>query len=243
MNRNPQATPPLAHSVKRFLLHVRRNLYEMRAFVPGLREQHRLEKMVGPLGFWKELQKYHLEILTKNGLKPHHKLLDLGCGPLLGGIPFIRYLDAGNYVGLDISPTAIEAAEQQIKKHKLSDKKPRVFLSDGFGEKELGNERFDFVWASQMLYYFNDEKLATILRIVGDHLAPGGKFLGDVFELDHYEFKFPELGKYVRHTPESLQKVAAQVGLKATLLGTIETFGYPKRLSLRKNLLFEFTRI
>jgi predicted TPR repeat methyltransferase len=241
MNPKPQAAPPLSHSVKRFLLHVRRNLYEMRAFVPGLRERHRLEKMVGPLGFWSQLQQYHLQILTQNGLKPNHKLLDLGCGPLLGGIPFIKYLDASNYVGLDISPSAIEAAEQQIRKYKLDRKKPRVFVSSGFGEKELGAERFDFVWASQMLYYFNDEKLATILRIVREHLTPGGKFLGDVFELDHYEFKFPELGKYVRHTPESLQKVATQAGLKSRLLGTIEEFGYPKRLSLRRNLLFEFT--
>jgi SAM-dependent methyltransferase len=241
MNANSPAAPPLKHSLKRFLLHVRRNVYELRAFIPGLRERHRLEKMVGPLGFWNELQRYHLEILTRNGLKPEHKLLDVGCGPLLGGIAFIRYLNAGNYAGLDISPASVEAGEEQIKKYGLGAKKPRVFVSSDFGEKELGSERFDFIWASQMLYYFNDEKLGTILRVVAEHLAPGGKFLGDVFELDHYEFKFPELGKYVRHTPESLEKVAAQNGLKARLLGTIEQFGYPKRLSLRKNLLFEIT--
>jgi SAM-dependent methyltransferase len=237
---NATTNPPLKHSLKRLLLHVRRRLYGVRSIIPGLRERHRLEKMVGPLGFWTALQRYHLELLTRNGLKHNHRLLDVGCGPLLGGIKFIEYLDPNNYVGYDIDPVRIETAKEQIKKHKLETKKPRIFVSSDFGASEL-RETFDFIWASQMLYYFDDEKLKGIFRTVATQLAPGGKFLGDVFELDHYEFRFPELGKYVRHTPESMQKVAAHAGLNCTLLGTIGEFGYPKRLSLRKNLLFELT--
>ena len=65
----------LLHTLKRLLMHSRRRAYGLRAFVPGLREHHRLEAMVGPLGFWGELQRYHLQFLQTNGLKPSHSLL------------------------------------------------------------------------------------------------------------------------------------------------------------------------
>jgi ubiquinone/menaquinone biosynthesis C-methylase UbiE len=38
-----------------------------------------------------------------------HKLLDIGCGALRGGIHFINYVDAGNHYGLDLNSWLIEA--------------------------------------------------------------------------------------------------------------------------------------
>ena len=237
------ANAPFRHTLKRFLMRSRRRAYGLRAFVPGLRERHRLEAMVGPLGFWKELQRYHLQLLQTHGLKPGHTLLDIGCGPLQGGVPFIKYLESNGYTGLDIDPTRIEAARKQIARHNLAAKNPRVFVSSSFGREELCDETFDFMWASQVLYYFDVGTMSDLLGMARQRLNPGGKFLGDVFALDHYEFRHPEnAGKYVRHTPESMQALAARHELKVRCLGTIGQFGYPKRLSLRTNLLFEITR-
>src|SRR5205807_6035012 len=53
-------------------------------------------------GAWEEIGRLQFEFLTGNGLKPHHRLLDVGCGALRGGLHFIRYLDEGNYVGVDL---------------------------------------------------------------------------------------------------------------------------------------------
>lgn len=224
-------------------MHARRRAYGFRAFIPGLREHHRLEAMVGPLGFWAALQRYHLHLLQSNGLEPNHTLLDIGCGPLQGGIAFIRYLGINGYTGIDIDPTRIQAANAQILRHHLAAKHPRLFVSSSFGQDELGDQTFDYMWASQILYYFDDRAMGSLLEMVQKRLNPGGKFLGDVFTPDHYEFRFPEhRGAYVRHTPESLQGIAEKYQLKARPLGTIEQFGYPKRLSLRSNLLFEFSR-
>lgn len=237
------SSAPALHSLKRFLMHTRRNAYGLRAFIPGLREHHRLEKMVGPLGFWKQLQRYHLQLLQTNGLLPHHTLLDIGCGPLQGGLAFIRYLKPGSYTGIDIDPVRIQAANEQVARHRLTEKKPGLFVSSSFGQDELGNQTFDFMWASQILYYFGEAAMSELLQMVVKRLNGGGKFLGDVFTPDHYEFKYPEhAGGYVRHTAESMQAIAAKHGLTARCLGTIEQFGYPKRLSLRSNLLFEITR-
>jgi len=217
-------------------------MYGLRAYIPGLRDFHRYEAMVGPLGYWRELQKYQLQLLVANGLKPDHRLLDIGCGPLQGGIAFIKYLNRKGYAGIDLDPLRIQAAHQQIARHRLADKSPNVQVSETFGKAELGSDSFDFVWASQILYYFNDNIMADLLATIRPRLNPGGKLLGDVFAPDHYEFRFPEHpGRYVRHTPESLQMLAQKHGFHVRGLGTIGDFGYPKRLSLRTNLLFEFT--
>lgn len=223
-------------------MNVRRRLYGIRAFVPGLRERHMLELMVGPLGFWNELQNYQLRALRVNGLEPQHHLLDIGCGPLQGGLAFIQYLQPAGYAGVDIDPVRIEAANAQVARHGLSQKEPSLFVSSTFGERELGDRTFDFIWASQILYYFDAHAMATLLANVRKRLKPGGKFLGDIYGPRHYLFRFPE-PRYVLHTVESLQGLAAQQGLRARSLGEIIQFGYPRRLSLHSNLLLEFTSL
>ena len=231
------------HKAKRILMHLRRRLYSLRAFVPGLRQRHRLEAMVGPLGFWDELQAYHLHVLREAGLKPGHSLLDIGCGPLQGGVAFARYLDPNRYTAIDIEPTRTREAYAQIAREDLGDRNPRIILSRSFGDEELNAEKFDFMWASQIIYYFDDAMMGRLLQFIGKRLNPGGKFLGDIFSPDHYEFKYPENpGRYVRHTPESIQLLAGQHGLQARCLGLIADYQYPKRLSLRTNLLIEITR-
>lgn len=223
-------------------MHLRRRAYGMRALVPGWREHHRLEAMVGPLGFWHELQRYHLNLLQKNGLKPGHTLLDIGCGPLQGGEAFIKYLEKDGYTGIDIDPLRIDAARSQVARHRLEAKHPRLYVSSSFGENELGEQTFDYMWASQILYYFNDEMMGKLLTMIRRRLRPGGKFLGDVFSVDHYEFRYPEnAGRYIQHTPESLTTICERYGLKVRALGTIENFGYPRRLSLRTNPLYEIS--
>ena len=221
---------------------VRRNLYGLRAYMPGLREHHRLEAMVGPLGFWSELQRYQIQLLRANGLQPEHTLLDIGCGPLQGGVAFIKYLKPNGYTGIDLDPARIQAAQIQIARHNLAEKRPSVLVSSTFGKAELGNQTFDFLWASQILCYFNNDVMACLFSTVRQQLNSGGKLLADVFALDHYEFRYPEhSGQYFRHTQQSLQTLAKKHGLRVRNLGMIERFGYPKRLSLRTNLLFEFT--
>jgi len=233
----------LFHRSKRALMHLRRRLYGLRALVPGLRERHRFEAMVGPLGFWDELQRYQLHVLCANGLKPDHSLLDLGCGPLQGGVAFIRYLDKNRYTGIDLEPTRIQAAHAQVARLSLAAKNPQLFVSSSFGKEELHDRAFDFIWASQILYYFNDIVMGTLLDMIRQRLNPGGRFLGDIFSPDHYEFRYPENpGRYIRHTPESLQLLAAQKRLQTRCLGPIVNFQYPKRLYLRSNLLIEITR-
>ena len=221
---------------------LRRKIYGLRVFIPWLRERHRLEVMVGPLGYWDKLQAYQLNLLVSNGLKPHHKLLDIGCGPLQGGLAYIKYLDKGNYFGIDKNTKAVTIGKTQVRKNKLEDKNPFLSVSDTFGLNEITDVNFDFMWSSQVLYYFDDDLLKSLLKMISLRLKENGKFLCDIIGPKHYEFRLKEHNWYL-HTVNSLNKIAKDYNLQARELGEIEQYGYPKRLALKTNLLIEITKM
>jgi SAM-dependent methyltransferase len=237
-----QKKPTLSQSVIRELRKVRRQVYAFRAYVPGLRFQHLKETMVGPVGYWDELQRYQLNVLVGNGLRPAHTLLDLCCGPLQGGMAFIRYLDTGGYVGVDINARNLAAGYRQILDQDLASKNPRLIRSEAFGRDFLGDAKFDFIFVSQTLYLFDDEKMAELLSLASRVLKPGGKFLGDILKPDlHASLIYPDCG-WLCHTAESLDTIAESQGMTARSLGEISQFRYPGKLSLSSNLMIEFTR-
>src|SRR5215831_13674860 len=160
--------------LKRNLRMIRRRLYGMRSYIPGLRHQHRLESLVGPLGHWKELQCYQFRVLTELGLQTNDMLLDIGCGPLQGGIGFIRYLAPNRYFGVDQKPAAIHAATDEITRKQLWGKKPTLLLSSSFGDEQLGDSNFDFMWLSQILYYFDEAGLHCLFAMAARRLLSGG---------------------------------------------------------------------
>ena len=221
---------------------LRRKLYGLRIFVPWLRERHRLELMVGPLGYWNELQSYQLNVLKANGLQPQHKLLDIGCGPLQGGIAFIKYLEKGNYFGIDKNIDVIEAGKNQIKSNKLTAKNPYLACSENFELNEISDIKFDYMWASQILYYFEEEKIRSLMQMISLRLKDNGKFLGDIIGLKHYEFRLKE-HNWILHSVESLKNQAKEYDLTVKNKGEIFQYSYPQKLSLSSNLLIEILKL
>src|SRR5215472_262077 len=60
-------------------------------------------------GLWEEVGQLQLDFLVAQGLMPHHRLLDIGCGSLRGGVKLIRYLCAGHYAGIDLHESLLNA--------------------------------------------------------------------------------------------------------------------------------------
>ena len=226
----------------RLLRLIRRGLYGLRAYIPGLSFAHKCEKMVGPVGYWKELQQYQFNALRSNGLKPEHYLLDLGCGPLQGGISFIRYLDVSRYTGVDLAAGNLNAAYRQISLHQLASKNPRLIQSANFGAECLGDAAFDFIWVSQLLYLFDEETMAGLLAFVSRRLRPGGKFLGDIINPERLQSVSSHYSDFVPYTLESIQRLAQSEGLKVRSLGEILQYQYPSRLTLKQSWMLEFTK-
>lgn len=235
----PPSLRPGFDPVRKFLRHV------LFLCIPSMREQRRLDRMIGPLGHWEAIKEYQISLLKRMGLRPQHTLLDIGCGPLSGGLAFIPYLEPGNYFGVDLRPSAIEEARYQVEKAKLADKKPVLVVSDTFGAGELGGEKFDFIWASQITYHLDDQQLDTCLDWVSSCLKPDGRFLADFIskpdlvtpEKRWYEFTFHY------HPFDAVRDVCSRHGLVVSNLGDIENFGYPVDWDFKHNHLLEFRKL
>lgn len=223
----PESTIKTRASV--YFRRFKHKLLRCRRFIPGLSQRNYLESLVGPLGYWDKLQQFQLDFLQNQGLQPHHTLLDVGCGPLQGGVGFIHFLNSGNYVGIDLRPESISAGYTLLARHGLSEKNPLLIVSKTFGQKELGPRKFDYIWASQILYHLEPPIMRQFFEQAAARMTPSTKLYGNVIHdpslyqgKRHWE-EFP----YVPHTIDSLKSLANEFGLELKVLGHMHEFGYP----------------
>ena len=188
------------------------------------------------------MQQDQINVLQRNGLKPEHSLLDLGSGPLQGGIPFVRYLNPGRYTAVDLRVENVEAAWKQIIRHDLVGKNPRLIQSANFGDDYLGEARFDFIFVSQLLYILDEPTIVALMAFIRRRLKPGGKFLGDIINPDQYASVAAHYPGFIPYSVESMQGWAKAEGLGVRSLGEIIQYQYPARITFRQNLMLEITK-
>lgn len=148
-------------------------------------------RMVG--GMWDEIGKLQFDFMVDRGLRPHHTLLDMGCGPLRGGLHFIDYLDTGNYYGIDINRSLIAAAEIELRHAGLADKHPKLAVSDDFGAGQFG-VHFDFGIAQSLFTHLPRDHIERCLRRIAPVVA--GTFFATYFEAPENNHKAD-----LEHTP------------------------------------------
>jgi len=134
---------------------------------------------VGPAFGWKATRDVQLEYLKGKLMRPEHSLLDLGCGTLRGGVPIIRYLQDGHYVGIEARAEVLKTAEQELQDEKLEHKKAELIHSADLSTVEAGR-KFDFIWAHSVLIHMTDEILEDCLTCVAAHLDRSGGFYANV---------------------------------------------------------------
>ena len=132
-------------------------------------------------GLWQELGQLQFNFLKQFGLQSHHKLLDLGCGSLRGGIHFIEYLDRGNYYGLDINASLIAAAKLEIKQASLEAKAPHLLVSDRFAIENF-SEKFDFMLSISLFTHLPANNIIRCLTEARKSLKPQGKYFSTFFQ-------------------------------------------------------------
>ena len=135
-------------------------------------------------GLWDDVGKLQFQFLVDHGLKAEHRLLDVGCGPLRGGVHFIPYLDPGSYWGVDINASLLEAGwSEELGPANLQARQPRrqlVCLQDF--EFNTLNERFDFAVAVSVFTHLNFNRIRRCLARLAPVLAPGGRLFATFFE-------------------------------------------------------------
>ena len=149
-------------------------------------------------GMWEEIGKLQFDFLRSQGLQPAHTLLDIGCGTLRGGRHFIRYLDAGNYTGLDISAEAIESARGLVDREGLADKMPRLLVHAGaLRFQEFSGEHFDYLLAQSVFTHLPPEYVRECLACVSNVMQEDSVFLFNFSNressrpLDRKDFVYP----------------------------------------------------
>lgn len=140
---------------------------------------HRL--VVG--GLWDRVGPLQRDFLVSQGLKPHDRVLDIGCGAMRGGAPLAAWLNPGRYYGIDISESLIEAGwRAEIEAAGLADRLPRSHLhvTDDF-EVPFGG-RFDVGLAVSLFTHLPLTGFTRCLARLGPHFREGGRIFATVFE-------------------------------------------------------------
>lgn len=132
-------------------------------------------------GLWDELGMLQFEFLKAQGLTPASRLLDIGCGALRGGVHFVRHLDAGNYFGMDINASLIEAGRRELAAAGLGDKHVHLLVSDDFELVRFATT-FEYAIAISVFTHLTMNHIVKCLVEVRRTLDPRGRFFASCFE-------------------------------------------------------------
>jgi cyclopropane fatty-acyl-phospholipid synthase-like methyltransferase len=129
---------------------------------------------------WDEIGHLQFDFMVKEGLEPTNSLLDVGCGSLRGGIHFIRYLDDGQYCGMDLRAPLLKNGREEIRRAGLEGKAP-ILLHDGKFRFSEFDRKFDFAIAQSVFTHLPFNAIARCLAEMEGALAPGGRFYATFF--------------------------------------------------------------
>lgn len=186
-------------------------------------------------GLWDTLGPLQLEFLVGQGLQPSHRLLDVGCGALRGGVHFVRYLQPGHYAGVDINASLLEAGGQELAAAGLTNRGVRLLHDDAFRFERLG-EHFDFAIAVSVFTHLPMNHVVRCMARMARALTPGGRFYATVFEspepasLDPLVHEPGGVTTYYDQDPFHLSRpeLAAMAGFAGLRMEWIGDWGHPR---------------
>lgn len=132
-------------------------------------------------GLWEVIGSLQFDFLREKGLQQGHRLLDVGCGALRGGLHSVAYLDQGRYFGMDINESLIQAAHVELKDASLEDRDANLLIDAEFDFGRFG-ETFDFAIAVSVFTHIPMNDIVRCLVNMEKVLKPEGKFYASFFE-------------------------------------------------------------
>ncbi len=156
-------------------------MYEDEASLRAAVAEGRHREVVG--GLWEDIGTLQRDFLVQQGLMPHHKLIDIGCGALRAGVKLIPYLEPGNYYGIDISPTLLDAGyEREIVGTSHEQRMPRNHLAvTGSFQLAAFETTFDFAIAQSVFTHLPRQRLVEALHETAPFLRAGAIFFSTWF--------------------------------------------------------------
>jgi hypothetical protein len=150
--------------------------YDADAIAAGVGESRRRDLVDG---MWDEMGKLQFDFLCSQGLRPSSRLIDIGCGCLRGGTHFVKFLEVGNYYGVDLSQALLdEGYDLELQYKDLQFKLPRAnLICDGEFQFSRFPVRFHFALAQSVFTHLLANHLQLCLsRLVSSMEADGALF-------------------------------------------------------------------
>jgi len=148
------------------------------------------------------------DFLVAQGMRPGHRLLDIGCGTGRLARKAAAYLHPGNYHGVDIAEAAIKAAREVAASEQWAAQNPTFHLGEIPGPDDIGH--FDFLWSFSVFIHLPQEIMEAVMRRAAAVMHPQSRFLWAYVP----EPKTWRSGvKQFRHTLADYQRAARQAGL------------------------------
>jgi SAM-dependent methyltransferase len=133
-------------------------------------------------GRWEEMGELQTSFLVEHGLRPGHRLLDVGCGSLRAGLHLMRYLEPGHYYGIDASTELLTAGRWEVERCGLEHRAPTLRHGASFDVESFG-QRFDYAIAHSVFTHIPiNSILVCLLRVERVLRRPGGRFYATFFE-------------------------------------------------------------
>ena len=131
-------------------------------------------------GMWEEIGQLQFDFLVQNGLRPHHRFLDVACGCLRGGRHIIPYLNRGNYLGIDKEEVLINSGIEEIGSTTFEVRKPEFVVSRSF-EFEKFSVKPEYAIAQSLFTHLIPKDIGLCLSNLRKFVNPGHVFFATFF--------------------------------------------------------------
>lgn len=154
--------------------------YSGMVFTAAQIERGAHRKFVG--GMWDVHGARQLDFLIAQGLKPAHKLLDVGCGSFRAGRHIVNYLEPGNYYGIDANLTLLQAGyDVELTDEERSRLPVKNLRANDRFDADFG-VKFDMAIAQSVFTHVSLNHIRLCLVRVARVMHTGGKFYATFFE-------------------------------------------------------------
>ena len=137
---------------------------------------------VGPPHLFDVIGAQQFCVLAGQGLREHHRLLDVGCGCLRGGRFLIPYLARGNYCGLEPDVELLtHGLADEVGYEQIARKGPKFHHFSDFRLSQISGQ-FDYVLAQSVLTHAGCDLVPYIFNEASGVLVDGGAFVATWFD-------------------------------------------------------------
>jgi Methyltransferase domain len=153
-----------------------------------------------------------LEAFKRAGCRPHHVVVDYGCGSLWIGEAFMDYLEPGNYVGLDVSDTFYTEGLTRFPETYVAERRPMLRVISDESLREVRDRKPDFILSTGVLMHVAPEDLASYFASLTAAAVPDTRI-----EIGHRVRRVSgwEPPRFWRHSRFTISSTLSGTGYKA----------------------------